>query len=61
MKPPVKPQIPSDDKTEFENFVELTKQILTVSKDEFNAKRLSDKQHKQNKKLQSKTLKQKMK
>ncbi len=57
MKPPIKTQTPCDGKTEFENFVELTKQILTVSKDKYNAKRLSDKQHKRDNKTKSKALK----
>lgn len=56
MKPPIKLQTPSDDKTEFENFVKLTKQILTVSKDELD-KRIAEhkKQAKPRKSSQAKT------
>ena len=57
MKPPMKIQTPCDDKTEFENFEALTKQLLTVSKDELNAKLLSDKQRKRENKTKSQSLK----
>lgn len=57
MKPPIKIQTPCDDKTEFENFEALTRKLLTVSKDELNAKLLSDKQRKRDNQTNSNTVK----
>ncbi len=50
MKPPIKLQTPNEDKSEFENFHELTTKLLKVSKKELDAKLLADKQRKRNKK-----------
>ncbi len=41
MKPPIKIQTPREDKTEFENFVEFTKKLLRVPKNEID-KRMNE-------------------
>jgi len=48
MKQPIKLQTPSEDKTEFENFEDLTRKLLKVSKKELDAKLLAEKQQKRN-------------
>ena len=54
---PAKIQTPCEDNTEFENFKNVTKKLLQVSKDELNAKRTSYDQNKTRNKKHSKTIK----
>ena len=54
MKQPIKIQAPNNDKTEFENFVEFTKQILRVPKDKITSKTTSKTQRKPLKTLPNK-------
>jgi hypothetical protein len=56
MKPPIKLQTPNEDRTEFENFEDLAKKLFSVPKEELDAKRLSDKQSKDDKKRKLKPL-----
>lgn len=57
MKKPIKLQTLSEDKTEFENFEDLTRKLLKVSKKELDAKLLADKQQKTNKRKSLKVFK----
>lgn len=55
MKPPIKIQTPREDKTEFENFVEFTRNLLKVPKAEIDKRMNEHKKKTQHKKnLQSK-------
>lgn len=57
MKPPIKTETPSNDnKTEFENFEDLARKLLKVSKKELDAKLLADKRRKNDNKKALKIL-----